>query len=68
MPDYKSQSFRPNPPSGRSRMPLEQRAKIFVPFDPLGGFSAALRAVELESEAFPYEDNHIPTSNDDVSA
>lgn len=31
-------------------MPLEQRAKIFVPFDPLEGFSDALRAVELQLE------------------
>lgn len=31
-------------------MSLEQRAKIFTPFDPLDGFSAALRAVEEQAE------------------
>jgi hypothetical protein len=31
-------------------MSLEQRAKIFIPFDPLEGFSATLRATELEYE------------------
>ena len=35
---------------GRPRMPLEQRAKIFVPFDPLVGFREALRAKEREVE------------------
>lgn len=68
MLDYKSQSFRPNPPCGRLRMSVERRAKIFMPFDPLDGFSAALRAVELEPEDFFYENNHTPTSNDDFSS
>lgn len=31
-------------------MPLEDRAKIFSPFDPLDGFRAALREVELRHE------------------
>ena len=31
-------------------MPLEQRAKIFIPFDPLEGFSDALRSAELRVE------------------
>jgi hypothetical protein len=31
-------------------MPLEQRAKIFVPFDPLDGFREALREKEREVE------------------
>ena len=31
-------------------MPLEDRAKIFVPFDPLQGFREALRQKEREVE------------------
>lgn len=31
-------------------MPLEERAKIFSPFDPLDGFREALRAKEREVE------------------
>ncbi len=32
-------------------MPLEDRAKIFVPFDPLHGFREALREQEREADA-----------------
>ena len=39
----------------RGRMPLEERAKIFIPFDPLKGYQAALRAKEREAEALHYE-------------
>ena len=35
----------------RPRMPLSQRAKIFIPFDPLKGYQEALRAEEREAEA-----------------
>ena len=35
----------------RPRMPRAQRAKIFVPFDPLKGYREALREKELEAEA-----------------
>ena len=46
---------RERPPQGsrvpRRRMSLEDRAKIFVPFDPLEGFRRALRKVEREVEA-----------------
>lgn len=35
----------------RPRMPLEQRAKIFIPFDPLRGYQEALREKEREAEA-----------------
>ena len=35
----------------RPRMPLIQRAKIFIPFDPLKGYQEALRAKEQEAEA-----------------
>ena len=31
-------------------MPLSQRAKIFIPFDPLKGYQDALRKKELEAE------------------
>ena len=34
----------------RPRMPLSQRAKIFIPFDPLKGYQDALRAKEREAE------------------
>lgn len=34
----------------RGHMPLEDRAKIFVPFDPLQGFREALRQKEREVE------------------
>ena len=30
-------------------MPRSQRAKIFIPFDPLKGYRDALRAKELEA-------------------
>jgi hypothetical protein len=40
-------------------MSLYQRAKIFVPFDPLEGFSAALAATELA-----YETQHRPETVD----
>jgi hypothetical protein len=32
------------------RMPLAQRAKIFIPFDPLKGYQDALREKEREAE------------------
>lgn len=35
----------------RPRMPLSQRAKIFIPFDPLQGYRDALHQKELEAEA-----------------
>ena len=34
----------------RPRMPLAQRAKIFIPFDPLKGYQEALREKEREAE------------------
>ena len=34
----------------RPRMPLSQRAKIFIPFDPLKGYQEALREKEREAE------------------
>ena len=33
----------------RPRMTCEERAKIFIPFDPLKGFREALREKELEA-------------------
>ena len=42
----------PEPPKlPRPRMPLKQRAKIFIPFDPLKGYQEALREKEREAEA-----------------
>lgn len=35
----------------RPRMPRAQRAKIFIPFDPLKGYQEALRQKEREAEA-----------------
>lgn len=43
----------------RPRMPLSQRAKIFIPFDPLKGYQDALRAKEHEAEAHMNERFHI---------
>lgn len=37
-------------PAMRGRMPLSERAKIFLPFEPLKGFHEALRAKEFEVE------------------
>ena len=34
----------------RPRMPRAQRAKIFIPFDPLKGYQEALREKEREAE------------------
>lgn len=36
-------------------MPLSQRAKIFIPFDPLKGYQEALREKEREAETRHYE-------------
>lgn len=47
----------------RPRMPLAQRAKIFMPFDPLKGYQEALRNKELEAEAA----HHELVGMDDVS-
>ncbi len=34
---------------GHPRMPLSERAKIFIPFDPLEGFRAALQEEERKA-------------------
>ena len=49
IPYTRGGTWPPAPPGGR--MPLEQRAKIFMPFDPLPGFTAALHKKEAELEA-----------------
>ena len=46
----------------RPRMPLSQRAKIFIPFDPLKGYQEALREKEREAEAAHHERAHIEES------
>lgn len=38
---------------GHPRMPLSDRAKIFAPFNPLRGFTEALRAAEDKHEHDP---------------
>ena len=45
---------------GRRRMPLEDRAKIFSPFDPLQGFREALRTKEREVEKASLEEWEKP--------
>lgn len=45
---------------GRRRMPLEDRAKIFSPFDPLQGFREALRTKEREAEKASLEEWEKP--------
>ena len=40
-----------DPQLPRPRMPRSERAKIFIPFDPLKGYQEALRAKEREVEA-----------------
>ena len=43
---------------GRGRMPLEQRAKIFMAFTPLTGYSELLRkAEETARSRFEYQAN-----------
>ena len=51
-PDAKQSSMRDAeaPVLPRPRMPLSQRAKIFIPFDPLKGYQEALRQKEREAE------------------
>lgn len=43
----------------RPRMPLAQRAKIFIPFDPLKGYQEALREKERDAEARMNERVHL---------
>jgi hypothetical protein len=47
----------------RGRMPVSERAKIFIPFNPLKGFQEALRAKEREMES-----SQRPTLSDDRRA
>ena len=44
-------------------MPLEDRAKIFSPFDPLDGFREALRAKEREVEERERAQSHDEDSH-----
>lgn len=45
-------------------MPLSQRAKIFIPFDPLKGYQEALREKEREAE----EQHRELAGNDDLES
>lgn len=51
MANSDSEQLKGLPALPRPRMPLSQRAKIFIPFDPLKGFQEALRQKEQEAEA-----------------
>ncbi|MDO4400146.1 MAG: hypothetical protein Q4D27_04250 [Coriobacteriia bacterium] len=44
---------------GRPRMTPAERAKIFMPFNPLKGFQEALREKEAEAEARSATDVHV---------
>lgn len=55
--------------SSRPRMSLEDRAKIFIPFNPLAGFTEALRererrASEAVVDFHPLEDDDGRTFDD----
>ena len=45
---------------GHPRMPLADRAKIFMPFDPLKGFREELRRRELKVEGRMTHDPWLP--------
>lgn len=45
---------------GHPRMPLGERAKIFIPFDPLKGFRDELRRRERLVEARQRHDRRLP--------
>lgn len=47
---------------GHPRMPLDERAKIFAPFDPLRGFRAELRRRE---ERVRQSFEHVPQPPED---
>ena len=49
----------------RPRMPLSQRATIFIPFDPLKGYQDALREKEREVELCH---NELVGPDDDLEA
>lgn len=45
---------------GHPRMPLDERAKIFMPFDPLRGFREELRRREERLERSQHHDPWLP--------
>jgi len=45
---------------GHPRMPLDERAKIFSPFDPLKGFREELRRRELKVIAAQQHKSQLP--------
>ncbi len=45
---------------GHPRMPLEERAKIFMPFDPLRGFRDELRRREQLLELSQHHEPWLP--------
>ena len=59
MPNMTAMRDADPPTLPRPRMPLSQRAKIFIPFDPLKGYQEALRQKEREAEAHMNERVHV---------
>lgn len=57
---------RKRPPSRRPKMSIEDRAKQFGAFDPLTGFSRAIRAKELEMEELLNEKTEHIKNEDDI--
>lgn len=53
-------------PSRRPKMSIEDRAKQFGAFDPLTGFSRAIRAKELEMEELLNEKTEHIKNEDDI--
>ena len=58
-----SEGFTDATPLGK--MPMSERAKIFIPFDPLKGFTEALRAKELEVELAMTEGDGVSRRGED---
>lgn len=57
--------------SQRQRMPLGERAKIFIPFNPLAGFTEALRererrAIEGIVDFHPLDDEQARSQDGDL--
>ena len=57
--------YRKRPLSKRPKMPISLRAKQFGAFDPLTGFSQAIRLKEIEVEArLSEETEHIKSEDE----
>lgn len=58
--------LRKRPESKRPKMSIEDRAKQFGAFDPLTGFSRAIRQKELEMEELLREETEHIKNEDDI--